>query len=218
MMATIQLCRELSQNSQAVRKRQSRAVQREKRRRTFFVHDFIRTKYPTMYNEANAMYQTLVEKYPHKPDFTKLYYFKKWQKEMDKSKACLMVPHLPILSSPTAIHKISADQQNQEIVQQSNEQETNQQDEEIVQQSDEQEPGHQLLEEVVQCSNQNPEEIDLFGEMSIDEIDSAVEKIIKDLQAADELRNIQHEFDLPDEIWENELFIPDNLLETELQW
>ena len=96
-MATIQLSRELSNNTQAVRKRHYRTVLKEKKRRSFFVHEYVCTKYPNIYTEANSMYQTLVDKYPEKVDFTKLYYFKKWQKKMDQSTSQLYVPHLPIL-------------------------------------------------------------------------------------------------------------------------
>ena len=134
--------RELSQNVQAVQKRKYRTVQREKRRRSFFIHDYIRTKYPGIFNEANSMYQMFVEKYPSKPDFTKSYYFKKWQRKIDQTKTCLMIPHLPILASPTTLQQRATVQQPEEqaTVQQSEEQATVQQPEEqaTVQQPEEQ--------------------------------------------------------------------------------
>ena len=75
-----------SQNPEAIRKRKYRLVLKEKKRRSFFVHDYIRMKYPTLYTEANVMYQDLAERYPGRADFTKTYFYKKWQKEIDDSR------------------------------------------------------------------------------------------------------------------------------------
>ena len=195
---------ELSQNPNAVRKRNSRIVQREKRRRSFFIHDYIRTKYPTIFNEANGMYQQLVEKYPAKPDFTKTYYFKKWQKEADKNRSSsLMIPHLPVLTSLRNLHQYA------EISHQQADHEPNEPDEPN-------EPNEQLHEEAIQNSTQEPTY--QFEEMSLDEIDQAVEKIVSALQEDQELMDMIPEFDLPADVWEKELAIPDHLLENELQW
>ena len=93
-MASIKhITRELSQNPQAVQKRNYRTLQREKRRRSFFIHDYVRTKHPDIFNQANEMYQYFMDKYPTRADFTKLYYLKKWQKKMDESRSHLFLPH-----------------------------------------------------------------------------------------------------------------------------
>ena len=156
--------REYSKNPEAVQKRKYRVVQREKRRRSYFVHDYIRTKYPSLFNEANAFYQQLIEKYPAKPDITKTYYFKKWQKGIDQSRTCLMVPHLPILTSainlqqsPTRSHQQTDDEPNE-----FNEQEPD-------------EPGEQE-------PNEPDGPSDEFEQMTLEEIDRAVDQIVSQLQ------------------------------------
>ena len=69
----------LSQSRRAINERRRRVVQREKRRRSVFVHDYIRTKYFEIYNECNAFDQNLSEKYPEKLDLTKSKEYKKWK-------------------------------------------------------------------------------------------------------------------------------------------
>ena len=207
MATSIPLSRELSQNVRAVQKRQYRSVQREKRRRTFFIHDYVRTKYPGIFNEANSMYQMFVQKYPHKADFTKTYYFRKWQKKMDQTKSCLMIPHLPILTSSATLQQLSTGQQVEEQVQQSEEQ---------VQQPEEQgdEINIQVREEVIESDVQN--QTDQFAQMSLEEIDRAVQHIVESIQNEEELQDILS--DLPEDVWEKELAIPDYVLEDELTW
>ena len=204
--------RELSQSVQAVQKRKSRSVQREKRRRSFFIHDYVRTKYPGIFNEANEMYQGFVEKYPSKPDFCKTYYFKKWQRKIDESRSCLMLPHLPILTSPDSLHQRAATSHEQATDEQAPDE----------QEPEEQAPEEQLHEEVIECGVQNTQQTEetslQFSQMSLEEIDRAVDQIVTALQADDELRNMVTEFDLPDDVWQNELAIPDYVLETELDW
>ena len=224
MAASISLMRELSQNVDAVRKRKYRTVQREKRRRAYFIHDYIRTKYPGIFNEANGTYQMFVEKYPSKPDFTKTYYFKKWQRKIDQTKTCLMIPHLPILASPTTLHQRATVQQPEEqvTVQQPEEQGTIQQPEEqgTVQQSEEQgthdETTIQFNEEVIDSNVQD--QTDQFAQMSLEEIDRAVDHIRASLQNDEELRDIFPLCDLPEDVWEKEIAIPDHVLEDELMW
>ena len=229
MATNIPFSRELSQNVRAIQKRNYHTVQREKRRRTFFIHDYIRTKYPGIYTEANGMYQMFVDKYPHKADFTKTYYFRKWQKSMDQRKSTLMMPHLPIL---TSLQQLTTGQEEQvqqpeEQVQQSEEQvqqpeeqvqqpeEQVQQPEEQVQQPEEQvqQPKEQVREEVSQSGVQI--QSDQFPQMSLEEINRAVQHIVEFLQN-DELEDIL--LDLPEDVWQNELRTPDYVLEDELEW
>ena len=220
---------ELSQSPEAVQKRNYRVVQREKRRRSFFIHDYFRTKYPGLFNEANGMYQQFVDKYPTKVDFTKCYYFKKWQREMDKSRTDLMLPHLPILMSPdilqqaTTKHTIQAvDQQPPEVQPPEVQQPPEAQAPEVQQPPEAQAPEVQQPPEVqapeVQTHVQNivePEQ--LITGMSLDEMNLAVEQIVNSLQSDRELMDIVEELDLLDAVWNNEL-IPDYLLEMDLQW
>ena len=227
MATTIPLSRELSTNKQAVRKRQYRSVQKEKRRRTRFIHEYVRTKYPDIYNEGNVMYQTFVEKYPEKIDFTKLYYFKKWQKKMDQSRTQLYVPHLPILSLPDDLCFNVQEEPDQQQPPQQEEQQTLQQEEPSQQQPPQQEEQQtpQQEEEQVEQETHHTEELQTGVQndlhctgMSINEMSVAVEELVKALQSDQELMDIVEGFDLPDSVWDNELSIPDYILETELEW
>ena len=230
-MATIQLLRELSNNTHAVRKRQYRVVLKEKKRRAFFVHEYVRTKYPNVYTEANSMYQTLVDKYPEKVDFTKLYYFKKWQKKMDQSTIQLYVPHLPILRKDLCMSSEEPQQQQQEEPEQqeSERQEPQQQEEPEQQESERQEPQQQeepeqqeseRQEDQQQSSHQQQNSLqnDLASSMSINEMTIAVDEMVKALQSDQELMDLVERFDLPDAVWDNELAIPGYVLETDLEW
>ena len=69
----------LSQSDRAIRERRRRVIQRERRRRAGFVHDYVRVKYATIYNECNSFYQELSEKYPEKLNFTKTIEYKRWE-------------------------------------------------------------------------------------------------------------------------------------------
>ena len=72
----------LSQSRRAINERRRRVSQREKRRRSVFVHDYIRTKYVEIYNECNGFYQNLCEKHPRKLDQTKTKEYRDWKKKI----------------------------------------------------------------------------------------------------------------------------------------
>ena len=46
----------------------------------------------------------------------------------------------------------------------------------------------------------------------------AVDEMVKALQPDQELMDLVERFDLPDAVWDNELAIPDYVLETDLEW
>ena len=46
----------------------------------------------------------------------------------------------------------------------------------------------------------------------------AVEEIVKTLQSDRELMDIVESFDLPAGVWDNELSVPDYVLESDLDW
>ena len=72
----------LSQTKKAIEGRRRRVNDREKRRRTVFVHDYVRTKYTEIYGECNMFYYSLLEKYPGKLDLTKTKDYKKWKGQL----------------------------------------------------------------------------------------------------------------------------------------
>ena len=236
MATTIPLSRELSNNKGAVRKRQYRVVQKERKRRTYFVHDYVRTKYPKIFNEANQIYQSFVDKYPEKADFTKTYWFKKWQKRIDQSNQMLYVPHLPILSPFTDLcfNQTEEPDQQEEPVQQEEpdqqeepvqQEEPDQQEEPVQQEEPDQQEEPVQQKEPDQQQSQHAEEPqtgvqhDLyFTGMSINDMSVAVEEIVKTLQSDRELMDIVESFDLPAGVWDNELSVPDYVLESDLDW
>ena len=275
--------------AQAIQKRNYRVVQREKKRRSFFVHDYVRIKYPQVFTETNRVYQQFMDKYPTKPDFTKTYYFKKWATEMDKANKPLMVPHLPILLSPERLQTV-ANQQTPDVQQQIPEvlhqpptigqfvqvqtseptetitgmsldemglvvdeimpnvqqqtpnvqQQTpnvQQQTPDVQQQTpdvQQQTPDVQQQTPTVQqqipevlhqpptigqaVEVQTPEPTETITGMSLDEMGLAVDEIMKVLQSDRDLMDIVENLDLPEALWQNELTIPDYVLETDYDW
>ena len=234
----------LNMSPQAIQKRGYRAVQREKRRRSFFIHDYIRIKYPHLFTEANSLYQQFVDKYPSKADFTKSYYFKKWEREMNRNNNPVMMPHLPILvpadmlqqafnQTVVAQHPPEDQQQPPQVqqqpppedqqllseVQQQPPPEDQQQLPEVQQQQQQPPQVQQQLPEVQQTIEvQSTESNQLTSGMSLDEMDLAVDQIVNALQSDRLLMDLVEELDLPPAVWDNELVIPDYLLETDLDW
>ena len=195
-------------SAQAIEKRNYRVVQREKRRRAFFIHDYVRIKYPELFNEANGMYLQFSDKYPGKADLTKTYYFKKWKAEMEKSQNVLMMPHLPILMSADLLQQSVPKQQVQSPEVQPPE----------VQPPKVQPPEVQSpeVQQTVEVQTTDPD--DLTAGMTLNEMSLAVDQLVNALQSDRELMDIVEGFDLPDAVWDNELSIPDYILESELEW
>ena len=180
----------LNMSPQAIQKRGYRAVQREKRRRSFFIHDYIRIKYPHLFTEANSLYQQFVDKYPAKADFTKSYYFKKWEREMNRNNNPVMMPHLPILvpadmlqqafnQTVVAQHPPEDQQQPPQVQQQ-----PPPEDQQLLSEVQQQPPpeDQQQLPEVQQTVEvKSTESNQLTSGMSLDEMDRAVDQIVNAL-------------------------------------
>ena len=300
-MENVQTSRVLSDDPEAVRKRVNRECLREKRRQESFVKSYIETKYPNVYAEAIAVYNTFKERYPDKHDITKTYYFRKWEKETKKIIASayvvpvfptftahpslpatstasvppvlppvasptvsspptsssstetvsstsaekeytLYMPHLPILTSindisdkEVAVETIQEGEQTrrspenvqqilnetQEILEQTEqflaeiarneENQTKQSREEVVQ--------PQQAEEIAQDqSREETQSNDIFSGMSLNEMDIAAEEIVRALQSDRELMDIVENFDFPDGVWNNDLTVPDYVLESDMEW
>ena len=148
----------------------------------------------------------------------------------------LYVPHLPVLSNvneiiPEVVETIqegqqTETQQSQERVQQVLDEtqelldetqqflaEISQSEENETQQPREETVQIQPREETVQTQNN-----DLFSGMSLQEMDIAAQEIVRAIQSDQELMDIVENFDLPDSVWNNELSIPDYVLEGDLEW
>ena len=122
----------------------------------------------------------------------------------------LYVPYLPILQR---VEIMEEGQQNQE--------ETVQESPKIPSQEETvQEPPQIPSQEAPQIPSQEtrPESNDLFSGMTLEEMNIAAEEIVQSLQSDRELMDIVENFDLPEGVWNNELSIPDYVLEEELEW
>ena len=63
-----------------------------------------------------------------------------------------------------------------------------------------------------------PENNTLCSGMTLEEMALAAEEIVQTLQSDAELMDIVEKLDLPESVWNNELSIPDYVLEEELEW
>ena len=234
----------LSNNPEAIRKRNNRAALKEKRREDGFVNKYIQIKYPAIYTEAINTYKTFVDKYPGRADFTKTYYFRKWEeknKPIVRQQSQLYVPYLPILSDLRSttndqveiIEEGQQPQQQEETVDQTVQQEetvdqtaqqeetvdqTAKQEETVVQTTQQEENIQEAPQTPPQEETLQPESNNTFSGMTLDEMSIAVEEIVKALQSDSDVMDIVENFDLPDSVWNNELAIPDYVLEGDLDW
>ena len=205
-------------SAKAIEKRNYRVVQKEKRRRSFFIHDYIRIKYPELFNEANGMYLQFSDKYPNRPDLTKTYYFKKWKAEMEKSENVLMVPHLAVLTPVDLLQQTVPKQQAQSPEVQPAEVHPPEAQSPEVQPAEVHPPEAQPLQVQQTVEVQTTDPNDLTTGMTLNEMSLEVEQLVNALQSDRELMDIVEGFDLPDAVWDNELSIPDYILESELEW
>ena len=106
MASDSSMFRKLNMSPQAIKKREFRVVEKEKKRRRVFINGYIRIKYPQQFNEANRMYAELSARYPNKLDLTKSYYFQKWATEIKKTENPMLIPHLPILMPSVLLQQV----------------------------------------------------------------------------------------------------------------
>ena len=94
---------------------------------------------------------------------------------------------------------------------QNEENQTKQSPEEVVQ--------PQQTEEIAQDqSREETQSNDIFSGMSLNEMDIAAEEIVRALQSDRELMDIVENFDFPDGVWNNDLAVPDYVLESDMEW
>ena len=233
----------LNNASEKTRKRNNKNLLKEKRREDKFVSRYIQIKYPDIHNEAISSYKSLVDKYPGRADITKTYFFKKWESKNQRKEPQMYVPYLPILRElpeTTRAEIVEEGQQQEEIGEEGQQQEEigeegrqqeeigeeGQQQEEIVEEGQQQEEigeEGQQQEEIVeegqqQESPQTAPQEDFCSTMTIDQMSIAVEEIVKTLQSDREVMDIVESFDLPPGVWDDELSIPDYILEDDLEW
>ena len=143
----------------------------------------------------------------------------------------LYVPYLPILSNmcENTHDQMEIIQEGQQSIPQQSQERTQQVLEETEQLLEETQQFlkeiQQTEEETLQNNNDLPELINLeigaeqtISGMSLSDMEISVQEIVKALQNDHELMDIVEKFDLPNSVWDNELAIPDYILEDDLEW
>ena len=73
----------LSQTKKAINQRKKRVIDKQKKCHDVFVRDYISTKYKAIYAECNAAFNELLHAYPNKLDLTKTYRYLKWKRTIE---------------------------------------------------------------------------------------------------------------------------------------
>ena len=283
-MATTPEISALNNNPEAVRKRLNRKKLKEKRREDSFTNKYIQLKYPHIYTEIKESYDMFVRKYPSRCDFTKTYFFKKWEKRINMEPSKLYVPHLPILAKRNqmtkSLHKeIPAPSESMNetppaecmietpppesmnetpLPESMNEtpppgcmietpppESMNEtpppgcmnetpppgcmnetpppgcMNETPPPESMNQTPPPESMNKMPPSGRMNetpPQVEDLCMGMSLDEMNIAAEEIIRSLQSDRDLMDIVENFEFPEGTWDNDLVLPDYVLETDMDW
>ena len=196
-------------SNEAIRKRQYRKVEKEKKRERTFMAKYLEIKYPATYNEIKDAYKEAVDRYPNKTDITKTYLFKKWADQILGNRRGLMTPQLPILEPLESLQS-----QQQPPVPGSS--------------SPVPEPSHEI--EIRTSDPIPPSEIqeqppvptetgsNVISGLTLQEMEICTSELCNALQNDRELMDLVESFDLPDGVWENELAVPDYVLESDLDW
>ena len=224
-----------------MRKRKDNNDLKERRREDSFVNKYVQIKHPEIYKQIKAAYENLKDRYPGRPDLTKTYYFKKWEKDnmsTTNQPIQLYVPHLPVLTNisnsvNTHVEERRCQQGTQQTPQQEITQPPSSPQQEIIQppsspQQEISQPPSSPQQEITHPPPSPQQEIpqppqplestNLFPDMTLDQLDIAAEEIINSLQDDTELMNMIGNFNLPENIWDNELSLPDYILEQDLEW
>ena len=201
-------------NTAKARKRRALYKERKERKReAYFVSDYVQLKHPQIYQEIKESYKQFVQRYPSRSDFTKTYFFKKWQKQLNMEKSKLYLPHLPILTSKRQLSTkekttSSSPQPSQPSPQQP--QPSPQQPQPSPQQP---QPSPQQPQPLPQSQIDPP-----FLVMSLEDMEIAAEEITRSLQSDRDLMDIVENFEFPEPTWNPDYNIPDYTLETDQDW
>ena len=222
-------------NTAKARKRRALYKERKERKReAYFVSEYVQLKHPQIYQEIKESYKQFVQRYPSRSDFTKTYFFKKWQKQLGMGKSKLYLPHLPILTSKRQLStkekttssssqsSSPSPQQPQPSPQQP--QPSPQQPQPSPQQPQPSPQQPQPSPQQPQPSPQQPQPLPQiqieppFLEMSLEDMEIAAEEIIRSLQSDRDLMDIVENFEFPEPTWNPDYNIPDYTLETDQDW
>ena len=229
--------KKVSDSLEAIRKRKNRRDLKERRRKQAFVNNYIENKYPDIYVEISALYEKLAERYPARADLSKTYFYKKWLREN-------MLPVNQQQPQPSTVNqqpKASTVNRQQSETSTSTQQQpqtspSNQQQIQLyvpvlpilekmgITEQGQGSPKIPPLEETTQeppkipSQEIKPENNTLCSGMTLEEMSVAAEEIVQTLQSDVDLMDIVEKLDLSECLWNNELSIPDYVLEGELEW
>ena len=222
-------------SAKGIRRRQLYKALKERKREASFVNKYIQLKYPEIYDEIKVSYNLFAQKYPSRSDFTKTYFFKKWQKQINMEKSKLYVPHLPILTNKKQLKKKGetttpqpSPQPSQPSPQPSQpsqpspqpSQPSPQPSQPSPQLSQPSQPSPQPSLPSPQPSQPSPQtQIDPpFMGMSLGDMEIATEEIIRSLQSDRDLMDIIENFEFPEPTWNPDFNVTDYVLETDQDW
>ena len=207
----------LSQNKRAICARERRVSDKQRKRHYVFVSDYVATKYKDIYQEANVAYNGLLAIYPNKLDLTKTYRYKKWKKETIQSGQGTDPQLVPVetevengnteeSSVPNEAEVENGNTEESSVpdeadVENGNTQESSVPDEAAVENGNTQESSSPVQAEVEIGSTQDSEIMDP-EEASIDEMERAINNIIREIEQDPEITKYlplieQNELDEP---------------------
>ena len=233
----------IDNSAKGIRRRQLYKALKERKREDSFVNKYIQLKYPEIYDEIKVSYNLFAQKYPSRSDFTKTYFFKKWQKQINMEKSKLYVPCLPILTNKNQLEKKRETTTPQPSPQPSQPSPQPSQPSPQPSQSSSQssqpspqpsQPSPQPSQPSPQPSQPSPQpsqpssqpsqpppqtQIDPpFVGMSLGDMEIAAEEIIRSLQSDRDLMDIIENFEFPEPTWNPDFNVTDYVLETDQDW
>ena len=88
-------CRKMAENTTMLSKREKRRERERERRVDTFGMEYVRVKYPNIYNEIMNFYKKTQENYPNKCDLRKTQEFKWWKLNQEKKEQATCQPQIP---------------------------------------------------------------------------------------------------------------------------
>ena len=202
MSSTNEMFPKRNMSAQAIRKWEYRQVERERKRERTFISAYLEIKYPDTYKEIKGAYKEAVDRYPGSADITKTYHFRKWSNQILGNRRGLMTPQLPILT-PLATLQPSPETQPSES-----------------EPPPETQPSESEPPPEIQDQPPVPTETrsNVVSGLTLQEMEITASEVVKALQNDRELMDLIESFDIPDGVWNNELAVPDYVLQSDLEW
>ena len=92
--------RKMAENATSLSKKEKRKERERERRIDTFAMEYVRAKYPKVYNEAMGFYNEIREVYPEKCDLRKTQEFKRWKIKQQEGEQTPKPPQTPAIPEP----------------------------------------------------------------------------------------------------------------------